>query len=66
MLVLVIGTYCEAIGLVLRVVLRNNLHSQGLYIVQYLFVVLSVSAESPRRIALPLALVSSTRRARGS
>ena len=43
MLVLVIGTYCEAIGLVLRVVLRNNLHSQGLYIVQYLFVVLSVS-----------------------
>lgn len=55
MLVLVIGTYCEAIGLVLRVVLRNNLHSQGLYIVQYLFVVLSVSAESPRRIALPFA-----------
>jgi hypothetical protein len=43
MLCLVIGTYCEAIGLVLRVVLRNNPHSTGLYIVQYLFVVLSVS-----------------------
>ena len=44
MLCLVIGTYCEAIGLVLRVVLRKNPHSTGLYIVQYLFVVLSVSA----------------------
>ncbi|KAK1926730.1 putative integral to membrane protein [Papiliotrema laurentii] len=44
MLCLVIGTYCEAIGLVLRVVLRKNPHSTGLYIVQYLFVVLSPCA----------------------
>ena len=43
MLCLVIGAYCEAIGLVLRVALRNNPESTGLYIVMYLFVVLSVS-----------------------
>lgn len=41
-LCLVIGAYCEAIGIVLRIVMRNNLHSSGLYIAQYLFVVLSV------------------------
>jgi hypothetical protein len=44
MLCLVIGTYTEGLGLVLRIVLRNNPHSKGVYIVQYLFVVLSVSA----------------------
>ena len=42
-LCLVIGAYCEAIGNLLRVILRNNLHSIGLYIAQYAFVVLSVS-----------------------
>lgn len=42
MLCLVIGTYTEGLGLVLRIVLRNNLHSEGIYIAQYLFVVLSV------------------------
>ena len=43
MLCLVIGTYCEGLGLVLRLAFRKNLHSSGIYIVQYLFVVLSVS-----------------------
>jgi hypothetical protein len=43
MLVLTIGAYCEGLGFVFRLILRNNLHSTGIYIVQYLFVVLSVS-----------------------
>jgi hypothetical protein len=43
MLSLVIGAYCEAIGMVMRIVFRTNPHSSGVYIVQYLFVVLSVS-----------------------
>nr|ODO03820.1 integral membrane protein [Cryptococcus depauperatus CBS 7855] len=43
-LVLVIGAWCEGIGLALRVALRTNLHSSGLYIVCYLFVVLSPCA----------------------
>ena len=42
MLCLVIGAYCEGLGLAMRLALRNNLHSQGIYIVMYLFVVLSV------------------------
>ena len=46
MLCLVIGTYCEGVGLVLRVVLRDQPHSTGLYIAQYLFVVLSVRSPS--------------------
>ncbi|WVQ85253.1 hypothetical protein IAT38_007418 [Cryptococcus sp. DSM 104549] len=41
---LVIGAWCEGIGLVLRVAFRNNPHSSGLYIVCYLFVVLSPCA----------------------
>ncbi|ORX36045.1 putative integral to membrane protein [Kockovaella imperatae] len=44
MLCLVIGAYCEGLGLALRLALRNNLHSSGLYIVMYLFVVLSPCA----------------------
>jgi hypothetical protein len=43
MLCLVIGAYCEGLGFVFRLVLRNNIHSNGVYIVMYLFVVLSVS-----------------------
>ncbi|WVQ97387.1 hypothetical protein IAU59_004499 [Kwoniella sp. CBS 9459] len=43
-LCLVIGAWCEGLGLVLRVVFRNNPHSTGLYIVCYLFVVLSPCA----------------------
>ncbi|RSH92801.1 hypothetical protein EHS25_008247 [Saitozyma podzolica] len=43
-LCLVIGAYCEAIGLVLRIIFRNQLHSQGVYIAMYLFVVLSPCA----------------------
>lgn len=42
-MVLVIGAWCEGIGLALRLGVRQNLHSTGLYIAQYLFVVLSVS-----------------------
>ena len=42
MLCLVIGAYCEGIGLVLRLVFRTNPHSSGLYIALDLFVVLSV------------------------
>jgi hypothetical protein len=41
-MVLVIGAWCEGIGLALRLGVRQNLHSTGLYIAQYLFVVLSV------------------------
>ncbi|WRT64236.1 uncharacterized protein IL334_001165 [Kwoniella shivajii] len=41
---LVIGSWCEGIGLVLRVAFRSNPHGTGLYIVQYLFVVLSPCA----------------------
>ncbi|WWD17784.1 hypothetical protein CI109_102226 [Kwoniella shandongensis] len=41
---LVIGAWFEALGLVLRVVFRSNPHSTGLYIVCYLFVVLSPCA----------------------
>ncbi|WVQ70923.1 hypothetical protein IAR50_000448 [Cryptococcus sp. DSM 104548] len=43
-LALVIGCWCEGIGLVLRVVFRSNPHSTGLYIACYLFVVLSPCA----------------------
>lgn len=43
-LALVIGAFCEGIGLLLRIPLRNNPHSTGLYIVMYLFVVLSPCA----------------------
>jgi hypothetical protein len=41
-MVMVIGAWCEGIGLALRLGVRQNLHSTGLYIAQYLFVVLSV------------------------
>ncbi|WWC86354.1 uncharacterized protein L201_001227 [Kwoniella dendrophila CBS 6074] len=41
---LVIGAWFEGLGLALRVAFRNNLHSTGLYIVCYLFVVLSPCA----------------------
>ena len=44
MLCLVIGAYFEGLGLALRLPFRNNPHSNGLYIVQYLFVVLSPCA----------------------
>lgn len=44
MLCLVIGAYCEGIGIVLRLAFRNNPHSQAIYILQYLFVVLSPCA----------------------
>ena len=47
MLCLVIGAYCEGIGIVLRLAFRNNPHSQAIYILQYLFVVLSVSCFHP-------------------
>ncbi|KAK4686239.1 hypothetical protein P7C73_g3894, partial [Tremellales sp. Uapishka_1] len=53
MLALVIGAWCEAIGLVLRIPLRTNVQSNGLYIVMYLFVVLSVSANFQTPIHLP-------------
>ncbi|ORY33699.1 RTA1 like protein-domain-containing protein [Naematelia encephala] len=43
-LCLVIGAWCEGIGLAIRLGLRNNLHSTGLYIAMYLFVVLSPCA----------------------
>ena len=42
-LCLVIGAWFEGLGLALRLALRNDPHNQGLYIVSYLFVVLSVS-----------------------
>jgi hypothetical protein len=48
-MVLVIGAWCEGIGLALRLGVRQNLHSTGLYIAQYLFVVLSVSHSQPQR-----------------
>lgn len=41
---MVVGAWCEGIGLALRLGVRQNLHSKGLYIAQYLFVVLSVSS----------------------
>ncbi|KAK8866017.1 hypothetical protein IAR55_001168 [Kwoniella newhampshirensis] len=41
---LVIGAWFEGLGLVLRVAFRSNPHSTGLYIVCYLFVVLSPCA----------------------
>lgn len=44
MLALVIGSFCEGIGLMLRIPLRSNLHSTGIYVVEYLFVVLSPCA----------------------
>jgi hypothetical protein len=43
MLCLVIGAYCEGLGLVFRLMVRSDVHSTGKYIVMYLFVVLSVS-----------------------
>ncbi|WVR05957.1 hypothetical protein IAU60_002984 [Kwoniella sp. DSM 27419] len=43
-LALVIGAWFEGLGLVLRVVFRTNPHGTGLYIVCYLFVVLSPCA----------------------
>lgn len=49
MLCLVIGAYCEAIGIVLRLVFRSYPHSSGVYIVLYLFVVLSVSQSTSHR-----------------
>jgi len=39
-----IGTYCEGIGLALRIWFRNNLHSLGGYIAMYMFVILSPCA----------------------
>ncbi|GMK58928.1 hypothetical protein CspeluHIS016_0603700 [Cutaneotrichosporon spelunceum] len=43
-LCLTIGTWCEAIGLALRIALRKDPHSLGLYISMYMFVVLSPCA----------------------
>nr|ODN93119.1 integral membrane protein [Cryptococcus depauperatus CBS 7841] len=43
-LAFVIGAWCEGLGLALRIVLRTNLHNTGMYIVCYLFVVLSPCA----------------------
>ncbi|KIR37185.1 integral membrane protein [Cryptococcus deuterogattii MMRL2647] len=43
-LALVIGAWCEGIGMALRIAFRTNPHSSGLYIVCYLFVVLSPCA----------------------
>lgn len=43
MLCLIIGAYCEGLGLCFRLMVRNDVHSTGKYIVMYLFVVLSVS-----------------------
>jgi hypothetical protein len=43
-LCLTIGTWCEAIGLALRIALRKDPHSLGLYIAMYMFVVLSPCA----------------------
>lgn len=48
---MVVGAWCEGIGLALRLGVRQNLHSTGLYIAQYLFVVLSVSVIFPRTSA---------------
>ena len=45
MLCLVIGAYCEGLGLVFRLMVRSDVHSTGKYIVMYLFVVLSVSTD---------------------
>lgn len=42
-LCLVIGGYCEGIGLTMRIPFRNDPHNTAIYIVQYLFIVLSVS-----------------------
>lgn len=42
-LCLIIGTWFEGAGFVLRVLLRDNLHNLNLYIVANLFIVLSVS-----------------------
>ena len=46
MLCLIIGAYCEGLGLCFRLMTRNDVHSSGKYIVMYLFVVLSVSSQS--------------------
>lgn len=43
-LCLIIGGYCEAFGLLMRIPFRTNPHSTGIYIVEYLFVVLSPCA----------------------
>ena len=43
MLCLIIGAYCEGLGLCFRLMVRSDVHSTGKYIVMYLFVVLSVS-----------------------
>lgn len=43
-LCLVIGAYCEGFGLAMRIPFRTSPHSRGIYIVQYLFVVLSPCA----------------------
>lgn len=48
-LCLTIGTWCEAIGLALRIALRKDPHSLGLYIAMYMFVVLSVSCRNRPR-----------------
>ncbi|CAD6568828.1 MAG: hypothetical protein TREMPRED_004789 [Tremellales sp. Tagirdzhanova-0007] len=44
MLCLVIGAYCEGLGIVFRLIFRTNPHSTGIYILEYLFVVLSPCA----------------------
>ena len=49
MLCLIIGAYTEGFGLAMRLALRKNPHSEGVYIVMYLFVVLSVSPQVHRR-----------------
>jgi hypothetical protein len=43
-LCLLIGTFCMAIGLALRLSFRNNVHSLGGYIAMYMFVVSMVAA----------------------
>lgn len=43
-LCLIIGGYCEAFGLLMRIPFRSNPHSTGIYIIEYLFVVLSPCA----------------------
>lgn len=48
MLALVIGAYCEGLGLAFRLMTRSDVHSSGKYIVMYLFVVLSVGPKSVR------------------
>lgn len=50
-LCLLIGTYTEALGIVLRIVFRSNTHSLGLYIIMYMLVILSVSMAPLRRWA---------------